>query len=134
MTNQRGYPHLPSTPHPFLVAVVLGVWEAGRGPGKMARVALPYWAWGKECGSDAPAPGALAAHPLCCLLSFLPAFPSPPSGCCLEPTRFVGGCGVRVSARISVCVQGVFWGRAELAEGVWVSPQGGWCAGTRPRV
>lgn len=46
----------------------------------------------------------------------------------------MGECEVGVRAWISLCVQGVFWGLAELVEGVWVSPQGGRCVGTRPRV
>lgn len=71
--NKQGYLHLSSTPHPFLVVVVLRVWEAGRVPGKMTRVVLTYWVLGKECGNNTPAPRALAAHPPCCLSSL----PSP---------------------------------------------------------
>ena len=41
---------LAQHPTPFLV-VVWGVWEAGRAPGKMARVVLTYWVLGKECGN-----------------------------------------------------------------------------------
>lgn len=44
---------MPSTSHPcpFLVVVVLGVWEAVRALGKMTRVVLTYWVLGKECGN-----------------------------------------------------------------------------------
>lgn len=61
-------------------------------------------------------------------------FPSPPSGCCVEPTGFVGGCGVGAKSWITVCVQGVFWRLAGLAEGVWVSLHGGRHTRSRPRV
>lgn len=37
--------------HPHLVLVVLGVWEAGRAPGKMTRIVLTYWVLGKEYGN-----------------------------------------------------------------------------------
>lgn len=51
VTNERGNLHLPSAPRPFLVAVVLGVWEAGRVLGKTTRVVLTYGVLGEECGS-----------------------------------------------------------------------------------
>lgn len=42
---------MPSSPRPFLMVVVLGVWEAGRAPGKMTRIVLTYWVLGRECGN-----------------------------------------------------------------------------------
>ena len=48
--------------------------------------------------------------------------------------RVCGGMWVGAKAWLSVCVQGVFWGWAGLAEEVWVSLQSGRHSGTRPRV